>query len=158
MLQVLNIYHMHVCAAEGLCKSHEAARQLLLYIFYGKFNVMKSGKFTGVQAPVVRAIHIMSTNPRRRLTEKLLNSSFVEFFDLMDKKPALRQLTHDKGEGEAPAQYLAAVETGLRRLGHNIHVMGTGAMLTKEKWNAVQNHRKREVSNVRIAGRHVYVC
>ena len=52
--------------------------------------------------------------------------------------------TNDKGEGDPPARFLASIETGLRRLGHHIHVMGTGAMSTKEKWGAVQDHRKRE--------------
>ena len=154
MLQVLYIYYIHYCAAEGLCKSHEKAKQVLLYLFYGEYRLMKHGKWTGKNAPVLRAIHNMVTNPRRRLTDKALKTAFDLFIALLDAQPELKKFTHDKGEGQPPSRYLAGIEIGLRNLGLNIHIMGTGAISTKEKWNAVQDHRKREV---RIRGSHAYV-
>ena len=51
----------------------------------------------------------------------------------------------DRGCGDAPAEYLAAIEHGLRMYATNdMYAMGSNALASREKWFAVPVWRKRE--------------
>ena len=60
--EVLYTYFIHYCAAEGLTMSHDLARDVLLYLFYGTWEHKKTKR----RYPVVRSIHLQATNGRRR--------------------------------------------------------------------------------------------
>ena len=165
--QVLYTYFIHYCAAEGLTMSHHVTRpvrkqhtylrthftrtcsfknlyvlvffQVLLYLFHGHFLV----KATGRCYPVIRSIHLQTTNGRRRFAT-CADECFEKLFKLLENQPNLSKLLTDN-KLEAPAEYLAAVEEGLRAMADkSVHTMGGGAMRSQEKWGKVLQWRKRE--------------
>ena len=50
----------------------------------------------------------------------------------------------DRGCGDAPAEYLAAIEHGLRQYASDLYAMGSNALASREKWFSIAVWRKRE--------------
>lgn len=136
--EVLYTFWILYCHNEGLVRTSDMARQVMIYIFYAHFKGP-----TGKQWPVIRAIHRMVTNGRHRFAATTL-SHFDEFFNLLDREPRLVAKLNDKGEGGVPPEYTAAVENGLRSHGEDIHAMGTNAMRSQSDWKKVPRWMKRE--------------
>ena len=137
---VLYAYFIHYCAAEGLTMSHDMTRQVMLYLFYGEWIHKKTQRTYSV----LRCIHLQATNGRRRFANYVAGP-FANLITLLRDKQELTALLLDHGKGEAPAEYLVAVEEGLRAMGtKSVHTMGGGAMNSSESWGKVSPWRKRE--------------
>ena len=140
--QVGYTYLIAYCHANGLVRTHKAVETLKLYIFYGKYRSNLSHE-RGRLYDVMRGLHKTLTSPRRRFASRA-EDAFPELISLLDCDPKLKELLKDRGVGTAPVPYLAAVETGLRRLGKDIHAMGTNVLTSKDTWSSVPVWRKTE--------------
>ena len=61
-----------------------------------------------------------------------------------EKNPDWKKFLQDKGEGQAPDEYVIAVENGLRSFGSDPNALGKFAMASKQEWHKVEMWRKRE--------------
>ena len=130
---------MHYCYAQGITKSQNLARQLELYLFYGKAKLLKK------YLPCLQVLHKKIVNGMHRFTvEHKTRHNFAKFIDLIETKPELRPFLTDKGQGEAPLEYLVAVEAGLRMTAKDKFAMGTRAYDSEARYNSVELWRKRE--------------
>ena len=102
-------YYIAYCFAEGLCKFHDEARQVLMYVFYGRY---KSAR--GCDAPVIRAIHASVQRQTLRLNANDLVADFSDVLQLLHDNPRYKKFLTDKGAGKAPPEYLVAWEKGFR--------------------------------------------
>ena len=114
----------------------ETTRKILLFVFYGLYDhkysrkIKHSSKKVMVikKKPVLDWIHRKTiNNGRTRFTAKV-NMYFKKFIKLFEKKQnnaKYRELLIDGGKGEAPTEYLIAVEDGLRAHRTSVHTMGT---------------------------------
>ena len=75
---------------------------------------------------------------------KNVEEHFQCLIQLLKNKPQYLSLLSDKGAGEAPVEFLAAVETGMRKYGDDKYCMGVGALRTPDRWSSVDLYRKRE--------------
>ena len=74
-----------------------------------------------------------------------LKVDYDVLLDLLEKRPSLKTLLQDKGDADAPLDYLVAVEMGLREVAaKNMHAMGKFALDTYEEWIKVPLWKKRE--------------
>lgn len=55
------VYFIHYCVNEGITRTLQIARSVMLYVFYGHYFSNKERLI-----PVSRALHLATTNPRRR--------------------------------------------------------------------------------------------
>ena len=136
-LQYFYEFHVHYCELEGLTRSHELSRQVLLYLCYGSY------KDKGKLFPIIRCLHYKTIQGRHRFGKYVLQH-FHEFIKEVDKHPEWKIFFDDLGKGNAPTKYLVSIETGLRSFGNDIHAMGSRAMDSQERWFAVPVWRKRE--------------
>ena len=139
----LHCLHHHYCAAEGLARTSDHARKILLYMFFGQYwKKDKKGKFR--RTPVLRALHYMLTEGRHRFASRIP----VYFDGLLNYLAANEQaklFLDDKGEDkDVPVEYLALVEKGLRAFAQNIFAMGANAMRSRWDWQHVDTWRKTE--------------
>ena len=130
-------FHVHYCDLEGLTRTHELSRKVLLYLFYGKYQ--SKGKTFNI----IRCLHYKTIQGRHRFG-KYVKKHFHTFIASLEQNPEWTTFFDDLGKGDAPIDYLAQVEMGLREFGGDIHAMGSNAMLSKERWFAVEVWRKRE--------------
>ena len=128
------------------------AQAVLLYVFYGSYLYGKPSKKvkkpakkpkTPKMRPIIHGIHMKLTCNRSRFV-KNVTSNFKLLIDLVKADPSCMSLLSDKGEGTPTVQFLAAVETGLRRYGCDKYCMGVGALRTASNWAQVDLWRKRE--------------
>ena len=150
--QVIWTWYIHYCGAEGLTRTHSVAHLVLLYAFYGMWI---DGR--GEQWPVLKSIHLQSTNGRRRFAN-VAAESFVELFDLLHEQPSLVELLTDNGSDKSPpAAFLVAVEHGLRLMAQkSIHTMGGTCLSTPDDWKKVEQWRKTEVREHTVLLMHVW--
>ena len=141
---VLYVYWIHYCAAEGLTLANPLSRKVLLYLFYGRYRVKGETVQRDRFYDVIRAIHLQVTNGRRRFAS-FAQACFGELLKLLESEPELAKFLEDGGKGNAPARLLVAVENGLRCMGvTSPHTMGGNSMESPDKWAAVEPWRKRE--------------
>ena len=127
-------------------------RQVLLYLFYGHFTLKRTPRLY----PVIRAIHLQTTNGRRRFAS-FADECFHVLFKLLKDESNLSHLLTDY-KRKAPARYLTAVEQGFREMAKkSVHTMGGGALQSQERWSKVLQWRKRE-ERIRILLKNVLVC
>ena len=136
--EVLHTFYVFYCCFQGLVRTSARARQVHLYVFYNFFEGPRGRKW-----PVIRAIHRMTTNGRHRFAATS-NKHFTTWFRLLKENPELLSKVNDKGVGEVPPSYTAAVEEGMRSHGGDLHAMGTHAMRSAEDWHKVRPWMKRE--------------
>ena len=148
--QYLYTFHVHYCELEGLQMSHNLARQVLLYLFYGTYG---SGK---KQFPLIRCLHYKTIQGRHRFG-KYVSLHFAKFLAAVNEHPEWTTFFDDLGKGDAPTEYLVLVECGLRSFGSDIHAMGSRAMDSEERWFAVAVWRKREayIAVIRLIREHL---
>ena len=139
--QVLWTYLIVYCDAEGLTRTHDMAGLVKLYVFYGFWMDSR-----GECWPVLKSIHLQTTNGRRRFAIVAVES-FTELFSLLRETPSLVPLLTDSGsEMSPPPEFLVAVEHGLRRMAKlSIHTMGGKCMSTPDSWKDVEQWKKTEV-------------
>lgn len=136
--EVLYVFWIFYCKYEGITRTQDLARIVLIYIFFALLTGPRGKKW-----PVVRYIHRLVTNGRHRFASTT-SLHFGELFKLMEAHPHLQRFLTDKGEGDVPVEYNAAVENGLRSHGCDLHAMGTNAMRSADDWSAVRKWMKRE--------------
>lgn len=138
---VLYTFYVYYCVAEGLVKTSELARAVLLYLFHGKCQYVDRKKRLR-ERPVLHGIHFKVWNGRSRFLHDVQNH-FSTMIELVQKQK-LQHLLTDMGLNKAPLNYLAAVEEGIRSYGSNKYAMGSRAMVSRVRWMGVEPWRKRE--------------
>ena len=142
------LYHfwIHYCYGEGLDRTHDLAREVMLFVFYGKFRwtyVKKKVHFTRVK-PVLFWLHKKVSHGRSRFA-KNVKHCFKKFIALYDNNESWSTYLNDKGENTPDTKYLAAVEEGLRAYAQvDNYSMGTGVLRSADRWAKVEMWRKRE--------------
>jgi len=136
--EALHTFYVFYCYFQGLVRTSARARQIHLYVFYAFFEGPRGRKW-----PVIRAIHRMTTNGRHRFAATT-TKHFTSWFQLLTENPELISKVNDKGVGDVPPSYTAAVEEGMRNHGGDLHAMGTHAMRSAEDWMKVRPWMKRE--------------
>ena len=112
---------------------------MLLYIFYGEYKPKNKKK----PSSVLRGLHKKLTESRSRFP-KHVEECFEDVIDYLDSNPDCKDLLCDMGKDDAPDEYLALVEKGLRKYSKYVFAMGAGCMKSRESWQAVQPWRKIE--------------
>ena len=133
--QVLYTAHAVYCAQEGLPRSSDKARQLLLYFFFGQFpwetKVYKKGKAQETvlrDKPLVFFLHKRLASGRSRFA-KNIEKYFAGFIAAYrDNAGSWEKFLQDKGEGSPPMKFLILIEEGLRMAAQDIYTMGTRAL------------------------------
>ena len=67
-----------------------------------------------------------------------------KLFSLLDQHPEWEEYLQDKGTGDAPVEYLVAVEEGLRNFGKEQAAFGKFAMDSLKEWVVVARFKKSE--------------
>jgi hypothetical protein len=140
--EVLYTFFALYCYYEGLLQSQTLTRQVLLYIFHGKYLHRKKDRAPQLY-PIVHGIHFKTTFGRSRFA-KHVALRFSKFIELSQGKPGWRLMLDDKGVADAPQEYMDAIEAGLRAYGEDKYAMGSAAMNSRETWGNVEIWRKRE--------------
>jgi hypothetical protein len=139
---VIIAYHVYYCAAEGLSRSDEMARLVLIYLFQG-FAPAESTQRGIKRAPIIRIIHHACQAGKHGYSHESLEKHFAVLLKLFKKKPTLKKFLADGGNGRPPTKYNAAVEKGLRNCG-SAGLMGRVAMQTPLQWEQTRNSQKRD--------------
>ena len=139
-------FFVYYCHAEGLTLSMSLTRSVMLYIFYGKY--VQEFKKKGVVVKrmtrtVLYGIHSKITCNRSRFA-KNVETNFATLIALLNQKPEYKKFLDDKGKGQAPVEYLAAVETGFRLYSRDKYCMGVNGGRSRTQWGQIPNWRKRE--------------
>lgn len=149
-LQVLGTFCALYMHREGLSRTSDLAKDVLLYVFHGfywfTYRERKTKNVIRNLKPIVHFIHNRSKNGRSRFKRRAKThfSRFVKYVETSDRDRILSFLA-DKGVGEPPVEYLAAIEEGLRKFAADVFAMGTGALRSKSYWHLkVAKWRKRE--------------
>ena len=148
-LQYYIEFHAHYCDIEGITITQDLGRQVLLYLCYGRY--IDKGK----SCPIIRCLHYKTMQGRSRFG-KYVVVHFVKFIEGVEAHPEWAAFFDDLGKGDAPTEYLALVEMGLRSFGSDIHTMGSRAMDSKERWFSVQYWSKCEgyIAAIRLIRKH----
>ena len=158
-------FHAFFCKAEGLTRSSDLAWKYMVYFKKGM------GKLRKRPMKVLRIIHKKITQERNRFTVtkkiehrfrgflKLLrdrsftmsvlpfnNSQLIIIFALITAyRPELKKFLTDRGVGQAPLEYLVALEQGMRAYASaDRAAFGTYAYFNFEEYTGVELWRKRE--------------
>ena len=146
-MQVLWTLHAVYCHLEGLARTHDVARLVLLYFFYGTYQWATKDKDDNVairEKPVLFGIAKRLMNGRSRFVNGVVQN-FKTFIDLYEDHPEWKKFLDDMGVGDPPIEYLVAVELGLRQYGIvGIHTTGTRPLRSPTYWGQVDLWRKRE--------------
>ena len=104
----------------GLTASSKGVDDLFAYAFHGRYTYIHTrkdkagkGQKKRMEKPIIHALHFNLTAHRSRFTTNV-DKHFRELYKLLDKNPSWENLLDDEGEGEAPRDYLIAVEMGAR--------------------------------------------
>ena len=138
----LYTFLVHYCIAEGLTRTDGMVRKVMLYLFHGKY-MYRAKKNVYLEKPIIQGVHYKVTNGRSRFVKDVVKN-FATLIKLLQDKPSLKPLLEDEGVAQAPPEYLAAVEEGLRAYGENVYAMGCGAIKSRFAWLKVETWRKRE--------------
>ena len=136
------VYHVHYCAAEGLSRTDEMARLVLIYLFNGHAPAESTQR--GIKrAPVIRIIHHACSAGKHGFSHESIETHFKVLLKLFKSNPALKTFLTDGGRGKPPTKYNAAVEIGLRSCA-TAGLMGRVAMKTAADWERTRIHHKRD--------------
>ena len=135
-------YWIDYCRAEGLTRSHQLARKVLMYLFYA------TPMYKGKPSPCVRIIHrCMMAGIHRFASGEAINC-FAELLAMLNDKKEGAQCTAwltDENAALASPKYLAAVETGMRNLAlAGCKTFPRGSIATRDAWHKVSPWRKRQ--------------
>ena len=138
-VQCRHEWAVHYCDLEGISRTNNLAREIVLYVFYGKYWLR------GKQVDIIKCLHYKIIAGRHRFG-KFVTQHFAAFLEAYEAHADewAKYLTDCGKQGTAPKQYCMLVEVGLRSFGRDIHCMGTLALRSKENWAGVQVWRKRE--------------
>ena len=145
--QVMYPLHAVYCKLQGLPRTHDMVRLLLLYFFYGTYQWSTKDKDGN---PVIRVKLVVFGIAKRLMNGRSrfvngVSTNFEQFIELYDKHPEWEKFLLDKGVGDPPIEYLVALELGLRQYGvSGVHTMGTRPLRSREYWGNVDVWRKRE--------------
>ena len=92
---MLYTFYVLYCYYEGLTRSSTMARQVLMYIFYGKYLQKKKNK-PAIPYPILHGLHYKTTAGRSRLA-KNVRQRFAKFIELSAGKPSWTLMLDDKG-------------------------------------------------------------
>ena len=127
-MQVLWPLHAVYCHMQGYARTSDIARLCLLYFFFGTYQWTTKDKDDEVvirEKPVLFGIVKRLMNGRSRFVNGV-TTNFKQFIELYEDNPEWEEFLDDKGVGDPPIEYLAAVELGLRQYDIvGIHTMGT---------------------------------
>ena len=143
---VLYTFYVNYCYAQALTQSMSVARRVLMYVFYGSYTrkvKVEKTRYSITSKSILHGIHMKTACNRSRFTRDVLEK-FKVLKQLLEARPELVSLLTDKGEGEAPVEYLAAVEMGLREYRDRIYCLGARPLRSAEWWQALPVWRKRE--------------
>ena len=90
----LRMFHAHYCYAQGITRTQDLARTLLIYLFYGKAKYLKK------YVPCIAVLHKRLVTGMHRFTvEHKTKHNFAKFIDLLERRPKLKKFLTDKGKG-----------------------------------------------------------
>ena len=141
--QCLYNFYAEYCFREGLSRTSDLSRAVLLFIFYGHFEwnyKRKRASFSRVKS-VLFWLQKKVSQGRSRFA-KGAERYFKKFARLVKKNKWEKFL--EDGEGNPPVEYLAAVEEGLRAYSEDIYTMGSHVLRSPQHWKRVRKWRKRE--------------
>ena len=94
MAKTLYWYWVHYCYAEGLTRSSERAKLMLMFLFYGVYL------YNGKKTPIIHAIRrsVMSGRYRFAMTKNKL--AYDLFAAALDNNPGWDQFLDDKGKSK----------------------------------------------------------
>ena len=142
----LNLFHCVYCFFEGIARTNDLARLVLLYVCYGEYNWQTTRKKQMVYKPkpVIFGLNKKMINGRSRFVAGV-PKHFEKFIELFEKNPSWAGYLQDLGKGEPPMEYLIHIELGLRNYGMaSCHLMGTKPLRSPTYWGLVDVWRKRE--------------
>lgn len=85
-------YWVHYCYAEGLNRSSERAKSMLMFLFYGHYT------FRGGKTPIVHAIRKSVMSGRYRFAMTKNQETYELFAKTLDDHPEWEQFLEDKGK------------------------------------------------------------
>ena len=143
--EVLWTFLVHYCAAEGITQSSEMYVLVRNYIFHGKYNFVRTNKDDKRvhKKDIIHGLHFKLTSGRSRYVNNV-NTHFNKFLKLFRKNNQWKTFFNDRGDGNPPASYLAAIEEGFRSYGSDKFTMGRSALKSRKRWGSVSKWRKRE--------------
>ena len=123
---ILWTFAIHYLASEGMTKTSDGERAILVYIFHGVYLCTRKvrGKEHQSEKPILHALHNSLTANRSRFIHGV-ELHFQQFYQLLDEHPEWEKFLDDMGDGEPPRMYLVAVEVAIRS-----YVFGPKAKLT----------------------------
>ena len=141
MVKTLYWYWLHYCYAEGLNRSSDRAKEILMFLFHGHYL------FRGKKTPIVHAIRRSAMSGRHRFGMNRHRDSYKIFADALDQHPEWEIFLDDMGAGTAPMEYNAMVEAVLRQVAKNDpFALGSNSLRSRVSWGHPDNEwRKREV-------------
>ena len=156
--QGIYTFWIEYCYREGLSRTSDLARRVLLYLFYGKFTWHTKKKVNGLsvtvmkEKPILFWLHRKVRNGRSRFVYNV-ETYFKDFIKLVGSQKNYMKFLKDRGEGVAPVDYLVALEVGLRNYASDVHAMGTSPLRSPAYWGRIDLWRKREAYIA--VGRHL---
>ena len=135
-------YWVHYCRAEGLTRSHDMARRILMYLFYA------TPMYKGRPASCLRIIHRSMMAGTHRFASGAVLACFKDLLDILNDEhtgaEATKWLT-DKGAGTASTKFLAAFEAGIRKLALvGSRAFPRGSIASRAAWEKVEAWMKRQ--------------
>ena len=96
------------------------------------------------RTPIAVLHRKIQTGMHRFTAVAKIDKHWSKLFTLFDTNPEWEDFLTDKGAGDAPVEYLVAVEEGLRSFGTDQAAFGKYAMDSLQEWIAVSKFKKRE--------------
>lgn len=155
---VLYTAHAVYCALEGLSRTSDKAREVLLFFFYGLYcwetklyKTNSEGKRVPTETvlrekPLIFHFHkkLVSGRSRYHRNIELNFAKFINAYNLSDG--AWEKFLTDHGEGSPPVEFNIFLEDGLRLTAlSDIYTMGLRPLRSREHWARVGRERKLEL-------------
>ena len=96
------------------------------------------------RTPIAVLHRKIQTGMHRFTSVEKIEKHWDKLFSLLDQHPEWEEYLQDKGTGDAPVEYLVAVEEGLRNFGKEQAAFGKFAMDSLKEWVVVARFKKRE--------------
>lgn len=94
MAKTLYWYWVHYCYAEGLTRSSERAKLMLMFLFYGVYL------YNGKKQPIIHAIRRSVMSGRYRFAMTKHKGAYDFFAAALDTNPDWDQFLDDKGKSK----------------------------------------------------------
>ena len=111
MVKTLYWYWLHYCYSEGLNRSSDRAKEILMFLFHGHY--LYRGKKHQSSMPSAEVPCRVATG---RFGMNRHRDSYKIFADALDQQPEWETFLDDMGAGTAPVEYNAMVEAVLRQV------------------------------------------